>query len=47
MSMRIKINDEKANRDYGAKPDAGYVQKSKAQLFDETYEIKIKWTKTS
>lgn len=30
MSMRLKINDEKAKRDYGAKADNDYVQKSKA-----------------
>lgn len=30
MSMRLKINDEKAKRDYGAKPDTDYIQKSKA-----------------
>lgn len=29
--MRLKINDEKAKRDYGAQPDADYVSKSKAQ----------------
>lgn len=29
MSLRTKINDEKAKRDYGAKSDAEYVQKSK------------------
>jgi hypothetical protein len=25
MSMRLKINDEKAKRDYGAKPDASFI----------------------
>jgi len=25
MSLRTKINDEKAKRDYGAKPDADFV----------------------
>jgi hypothetical protein len=30
MSMRLKINDEQAKRDYGAKPDSDYVSKSKA-----------------
>jgi len=29
MALRTKINDEKAKRDYGAKPDAEFVQKSK------------------
>jgi hypothetical protein len=29
MSKRLKINDEKAKRDYGAKAGADYVQKSK------------------
>lgn len=47
MSMRLKINDEQAKRDYGAKPDADYVSKSKAQLKLETLEVQIKWTKTS
>lgn len=47
MSMRLKINDEKAKRDYGAKPNADYVLKSKAQLKLETHEVQIKWTKTS
>jgi len=46
MSLRTKINDEKAKRDYGAKPDADFVQKSKSQLMLETHEVQIKWTKT-
>jgi hypothetical protein len=29
MSLRTKINDEKAKRDYGAKADSEYVMKSK------------------
>lgn len=46
--MRLKINDEKAKRDYGAKPqDNAYVQKSIAQQKLETHEVQIKWTKTS
>lgn len=47
MSMRLKINDEGAKRDYGAKADADFVQKSGAQLKKETHEVQIKWTKTS
>ena len=46
MSLRTKINDEKAKRDYGKKPDADFVQKSKSQLMLETHEVQIKWTKT-
>ena len=30
MSLRTKINDEKAKRDYGAKTDADFVSKSKS-----------------
>ena len=48
MSMRLKINDEKAKRDYGAKPqDTAHVQKSIAQQKLETHEVQIKWAKTS
>ena len=30
MSMKTKINDEKAKRDYGAKADADFILKSEA-----------------
>lgn len=45
--MRLKINDEGAKRDYGAKPDADYVMKSEAQKKLEHHEVQIKWTKSS
>ncbi len=44
--MRLKINDEKAKRDYGAKPDSDYIMKSKQQQKLETHEVQIKWKKT-
>jgi hypothetical protein len=42
MSMRLKINDEKAKRDYGAMPqDSAYVKKSLLQQKMETHHVQI------
>jgi len=46
MSRKTKINDEKASRDYGAKPDAAYIKVSDEKKKETTYGIEMKWIKS-
>lgn len=46
MSARIKINDEKVKRDYGAKPlKQDMFIKTKEEYKEMTYKVDMKWTK--
>lgn len=45
MSLKTKINDDKAKRDYGAGINQQYLAKSKEQLKMETYKVEMKWNK--
>lgn len=46
MAARIKINDEKMQRDYGAKVQKeDMFIKTKQEYKEMTYKIEMKWTK--
>jgi len=47
MTMKTKVNDEKATRDYGAKVDNLFKRKSAEQLMEDSHGIQIEWVKTS
>ena len=46
MTMKTKVNDEKAARDYGAKVDNLFVKKTVEQLMEESHGIQMTWVKT-
>ena len=46
MTVKTKVNDEKAARDYGAKVDTLFTKKTKEQLMEESHGIQIEWVKT-
>ena len=46
MSLKTKINDEKTERDYGAKVDDKFLHKTKEQLKSESHGIQMKWITT-
>ena len=48
MSSKTKVNDEKADRDYGAKVEIGnlFKKKSAEQLMEESHGIQLEWVKT-
>ena len=46
MSLKTKVNDEKATHDYGAKADAEFIPKSKQQLMSDSHGIQMQWVKT-
>lgn len=39
MTVKTKVNDEKAARDYGAKIDTLFTKKTKEQLMEESHGI--------
>ena len=45
MSLKTKINDEKAAHDYGARVDAEFIPKSKEQLMSDSHGIQMQWIK--
>ena len=46
LAAKIKINDEKASRDYGAKTlKSEMFLKSKQEYKDETFKVNMTWTK--
>lgn len=45
MAARLKINDERTTRDYGAKVDSEYYRKTKKQYKDMNYTVEMKWKK--
>ena len=47
MTMKTKINDEKAERDYGAKVTNQFVKKTNEQLMEESHGIQMQWVKTN
>lgn len=47
MSLKTKINSEKAQRDYGAKADSEFIRKSAEQMKEESHGIMMKWEKTT
>ena len=48
MTMKTKVNDEKATRDYGAKVDLTnlFKRKTKEQLMEDSHGIQVQWIKT-
>lgn len=47
MTMKTKVNDEKADRDYGAKVDNVFKKKSTEQQMEASHGIQVEWVKTS
>lgn len=45
MSEKTKVNDEKQQRDYGAKPE--FVKKSELQQKADSFGIQMQWVKTN
>ena len=45
MTIKPKINEEKADRDYGAKVTQ-FVKKTAKQLMEDSHGIKMEWEKT-
>lgn len=46
MAVKVKINDEKAGRDYGAKMELEDYKRTKQQYKNMTFLIDMKWKKT-
>ena len=47
MTVKTKVNDEKAERDYGAKVDTLFKRKTREQLMQESHGIQVEWVKTT
>ena len=47
MSAKLKINDEKQKRDYGAKLDLEEYKRTKKMYKEMTYNIEMSWKKAS
>ena len=46
MTVKTKVNDEKAARDYGAKVDNLFKKKTAEQMMEESHGIQMVWEKT-
>jgi hypothetical protein len=46
MSIKTKVNDDNAMRDYGEKADADFVKKTDHQMKQESHGIQMHWIKT-
>ena len=47
MTVKTKVNDEKAMRDYGAKVDNLFTKQSASKLMEQSHGIQMEWVKTS
>lgn len=47
MAIKVKVNDDKAQRDYGAKVDLESYKRTKQQYKNMTFMIDMKWKKAS
>jgi hypothetical protein len=45
MSIKVKINDEKQKRDYGAAIGISTIKKTKAELRDMNMTVEMYWDK--
>lgn len=45
MAAKLTINDEKAQRDYGARPEAETYKRTKQQYKEMTYKVDMIWKK--
>jgi len=47
LAVKVKINDEKEKRDYGAKVDQEFTQRSHKECKDITMQVEMHWRKGS
>lgn len=47
MSVKVKINDEKEKRDYGAGVSTDFVKKTKEEMHEMNMKVEMYWKKGS